>query len=567
MDDWDGDDSEDTRTSPPGRAGGRGRAHPRRRRGRGRGAVRPAEGRSEPLRFPPRSLRPERRAAPRPASRSRRRPGRGAAPDRRHARGARRRCRTGPSRRRAKCRSVLSGPTALDDDDGDEDDLNAWSALSGGPPRWRDQHDAWDDAGFDDASVLADDEPPLGALDERRPARRSTSTTTRTTTSTYDDFGVAATRSAPIPLDASPVGGAGARRRARAPRPPDRRASPRSPRHRARVADRRATCRPAVGLGVGLGVVALLAFKLGPAWTMLLATAVVVLWPRSSSTTCCAAPATNRRRCRPRRHARHHDRRLPEGRDRATAGHRARRHVHVPLVPRSRWSRAARRSTPPPRSWRSCGRASSAVSPSCSARRRPGDSPRRRRVPARRRHRDRGQRHRRVSSSAAAWARGRSRRRSARTRPSKASSAARSSRIVVTVVHPEFIPGVAPWDGGKAFWLALVVSIVAPLGDLAESMIKRDLGIKDMGRSAARPRRDLDRFDALLFVPAGRLLPAQVSTPRTPDRRRRPRVDGFDRDPDPRRRRPHPERSRSSRSAPDRRSTRSSSRPHRYRPR
>ena len=33
-------------------------------------------------------------------------------------------------------------------------------------PRWRDQHDAWDDAGFDDASVLAGSEPPLGALDE-----------------------------------------------------------------------------------------------------------------------------------------------------------------------------------------------------------------------------------------------------------------------------------------------------------------------------------------------------------------------------------------------------------------
>ena len=72
--------------------------------------------------------------------------------------------------------------------------------------------------------------------------------------------------------------------------------------------------------------------------------------------------------------------------------------------------------------------------------------------------------------------------------------------IVVTVLVLGFLPGMAPWDGGKAFWLALVVSIVAPLGDLVESMIKRDLGIKDMGRLLPGHGGVMDRFDGLLFV-------------------------------------------------------------------
>lgn len=57
------------------------------------------------------------------------------------------------------------------------------------------------------------------------------------------------------------------------------------------------------------------------------------------------------------------------------------------------------------------------------------------------------------------------------------------------------------WDKvSEWLLLAIVVAVMAPLGDLVESMFKRNLDVKDFGSLIAGHGGVLDRFDAFLFV-------------------------------------------------------------------
>ncbi len=54
--------------------------------------------------------------------------------------------------------------------------------------------------------------------------------------------------------------------------------------------------------------------------------------------------------------------------------------------------------------------------------------------------------------------------------------------------------------GQNALLLGLAVAVTAPLGDLFESYIKRDFGVKDSGRAFGAHGGAMDRADAALFV-------------------------------------------------------------------
>ncbi|HUR76782.1 MAG TPA: phosphatidate cytidylyltransferase [Acidimicrobiales bacterium] len=377
-----------------------------------------------------------------------------------------------------------------------DDDLAAWSALSGGAPRWRDQNDAWDDAGFDDASVLAGGEPPMGALDERRSGSMFDFDDDEDDADSFGNLGVD-DEIAPIPL--KPPGAGAATSRSPRPRPP--RPTTRPPTGTARRPTGAPASSPrdlqaALALAGGLGAVALILFKLGPEPTMVLATAVVLIAAAELFDVLRRAgyqPATLVGLA---------------GTLAIMVGTYAKGEQAIPLAivlvtaTTFAWYLVRVVNARPTVNvaatllaflWTGVFGSYAALILSLDKRDHAGVALLLGVVIAV------------VANDTGAYFVGSSmgtRSLAPEVSPNKTVEGVLGGAavcIVVTFFILKVFPGVSPWDGGKALWLAVVVSIVAPLGDLAESMVKRDLGLKDMGSILPGHGGVLDRFDSMLW--------------------------------------------------------------------
>jgi phosphatidate cytidylyltransferase len=86
--------------------------------------------------------------------------------------------------------------------------------------------------------------------------------------------------------------------------------------------------------------------------------------------------------------------------------------------------------------------------------------------------------------------------------PGKTVEGAIGGAISSILVAIAILPLMHPWGPGlkDAFIVGVAIAIVTPIGDLFESMVKRTLGVKDMGDLLPGHGGMLDRVDGLLFA-------------------------------------------------------------------
>lgn len=84
--------------------------------------------------------------------------------------------------------------------------------------------------------------------------------------------------------------------------------------------------------------------------------------------------------------------------------------------------------------------------------------------------------------------------------PNKTREGTIGGGLITLIVGAVVIPLISPWTRTSGVEVALALSVMVPLGDLFESMVKRTLGVKDLGRVLPGHGGMLDRVDGLLFA-------------------------------------------------------------------